>query len=167
MSDSPHRFPPGSVEADVARDEGWREWLYDDATGKRLVRGDTLQGNISGGYGRNFSANPLSPDEGGLLFSNNMAEATWAVGALLGQDSPPVGSARFKALVNAAFTLGFEGLGGFHECLAAVRAGQWTRAAHELRDSVWGRSAARHRCLVQAFRLRHNRDPEPGERLVK
>src|ERR1051326_3963736 len=55
-----------AVLEDLDRDEGVRLTPYDDATGKPLLPGDTLVGNITIGAGVNISAG-LSADEAHYL----------------------------------------------------------------------------------------------------
>ena len=50
------------VDAQLVIDEGDRNFPYDDATGRTLIRGDTLKGNITVGIGRNISGIGISAD---------------------------------------------------------------------------------------------------------
>lgn len=63
-----------ALRLQLADHEGVRTLLYDDVTGRPLVKGDTLQGSITGGIGHNFSVNPLSHDLIELLLDRDLAE---------------------------------------------------------------------------------------------
>ena len=63
------------VDAQLVIDEGDRNFPYDDATGRTLIRGDTLKGNITVGIGRNISGIGISADEKALMYSNDRGRA--------------------------------------------------------------------------------------------
>ena len=111
-------------------------FVYDDATGRPLKRGDTLQGHPTVGVGRNLSERGLSRLEADLLFTHDVLEVTtsviraWPWMAALDE-------ARLAVFVSLAFNVGLGGLRGFKRTLAHAQASEWSEAAYEMLDSRW------------------------------
>ncbi len=102
-------------------------------------------GRLSVGYGHNLDANPvpglgpdspLTEDQARRLLDLDTAVCEHQVLKALpwaaGLDYP-----RFAALVNMCFNLGLNGLLGFKNTLAKVRAGDFAGAAQGMLDSRW------------------------------
>jgi lysozyme len=116
----------------LKRDEGLRLEVYKDIVGKRTV-----------GYGHNLDANPL-PE---LTFPITEEQATeilqedahriitYLMGKLPWHDS--LSDARFGVLANMAFNMGVPGLLAFHHDLADTQAGNYAKAAADMRQSKW------------------------------
>lgn len=122
---------------ELERDEGFRLKPYDDATGKELKPGDTLQGFITIGIGVNLSEG-LTYNEAMTLSAGRVARAERdARRALPSFDD--LSEARKRALVNMSFNLGLPRLLGFKNMLAALAAHDYERAAAEALKSVWAR----------------------------
>ena len=121
--------PPRTVERLLVDQEGVRARPYDDFNAKTLVRGHTIRGTVTVGVGH---TGPLPDDVIETLLKRDIQTAVTDLGALLGEHVPPAHSARWCALVSLAFNLGRDGLAGFARMLAAIRAGDWDRAADEL-----------------------------------
>ena len=123
------------LEDQLRRDESERQYAYDDANGKTLVRGTQLRGNLTIGVGRNLSAKGISPKEQDFLLANDIADATIAIEANWpwGLDFDEI---RKGALLNLLFNMGAHALSGFPKFLAALKAGDWTTAKAELLDSA-------------------------------
>lgn len=140
--------PAGKKQLGI--DEGSEAYLYDDATGERIVPGYTVSGNPTIGKGRDLVANPLSPAEIDFLFANDVTTATAFVirnFPWFGQLSP----ARQDVMVNLAFNLQ-KRLFGFTHFLAAMEKGDWIEAAAQLKDSeAYKRGPARFERLMKAI----------------
>jgi len=128
-------MPITNLEDQLRRDESERQYAYDDADGKTLVKGSTLQANLTIGVGRNLSAKGVSQKERDFLLANDIQDATvalestfpWAMG---------LDDIRLGAMKNLAFNMGIHALSGFPKFLAAMRAGDWETAKTELLDSA-------------------------------
>ncbi len=130
------------LEDQLRRDEEERQFAYDDANGKTLVKGMTLEANLTIGVGRNLSAKGLSQKERDFLLANDKADAI----ADLEQHFPwamQLDEVRKGALLNMIFNMGAGGLAGFHNFLAKMQAGMQTGdfrpAAGAMLDSLWAR----------------------------
>lgn len=109
----------------LKRDEGCRLMPYRDSLGFLTI-----------GYGRCLDRVGISQDEADLLLAHDAKVAEDAVAVnLIGLDH--LDEARHAVLVNMTFNLGIGGLLQFRRFLAAVRAGDWPRAANEMRGSRW------------------------------
>ena len=90
------------------------------------------------GIGRNLDAKGISEAEARFLLANDIEE-TWrgvaqALPWVTGLSDP-----RQRVLCNMAFQLGLKGLLEFKQTLAAIKAGQYDRAAAMMLDSLWAR----------------------------
>ena len=123
------------VDAQLVIDEGDRNFPYDDATGRTLIRGDTLKGNITVGIGRNISGIGISADEKALMYSHDrgradaLARATFSTYDTLTDN-------RKAALLMMCFNLGNK-ITQFHATIAAVTAGDYDGAANDMLASSW------------------------------
>ena len=109
----------------LKRDEGRRPKPYQDTQGVWTV-----------GYGHNLSGGPpLSEAAMTQILEDDLLLVDTACRAL------PVwyalSPARQGVLLNMAFNLGFDGLLRFQQMHAALRAGDYERAAREMLDSRW------------------------------
>lgn len=127
---------PIGIREDLRRDESVRLVLYDDATGKPLRPGDTLQGNATIGTGRNLSGFGITELENDLLLDHDIAgaareldiHAPWWSG---------LSENRRRGLLNMSFNLGWPRLAGFARMLEALKAGDGEGAAAEALASRW------------------------------
>lgn len=124
------------VQALVEHHEGYRSLPYDDATGKILQKGDTLQGQLTIGIGTNISIG-LREEEVRFIFRNRLAEAirdlyTFPWFATLTH-------ARQVALTDFRYQVGAAGFRGFHATLSALAAQDYEGAAGHLLDSKYAR----------------------------
>jgi lysozyme len=131
-------MPITCLEDQLRRDEEERQYAYDDATGKTLVKGDTLKANLTIGVGRNLSVKGLSQKERDFLLANDKAEATAAL-----ESSFPwtmeLDEARKGALLNMTFNMGIRGLGKFQTFLAKLQAKDFPGAKAAMLDSLWAK----------------------------
>jgi lysozyme len=130
----------------LIRDEGVRAWLYDDATGKPLKKGDTLLGHPSVGIGRNCGAVPFSH----AVIEHMLDEDVATCEAALGHYSYFAGlnEARKAVCLSLAFNVGINGYAKFLHFNAALIRGNFAKAAAEIRASGIA-PARRERLAVQ------------------
>jgi lysozyme len=117
----------------LMRDEGLRLKVYPDSRGFNTI-----------GYGHNLDANPLPFD-----VSDGITEAQAM--AILGQDVERISTylqrqlpwvvslddARHGVLQNMSFNMGVPGLLSFHHDLADTQAGNYEKAAADMKASLW------------------------------
>lgn len=126
------------LRTDLIRDEGLRLVAYRDSRGIWTI-----------GVGHNIEADPRLLSRIGELRLHGLTRAE--AEALLDQDIAVCCAAldrnlpwwrnldpvRQDALANMAFNLGVSKLLGFHDTLAALKAGRWADAAKDMADSAW------------------------------
>lgn len=110
-------------------------------SGEHISYTDSL-GYLTGGYGhlmtdaekQQYPEGTTIPDEVvDKWFQEDMKEAQQAVETL----APDVPEEIKNILTNMAFNLGQNRLSGFKKMLAAVKAGDYDKAADEMKDSKW------------------------------
>lgn len=111
--------------------EGWRPYLYDDATGKRITQGSTVIGHPTIGYGFNLDAIDLPQEAGDAWFETMRTRVINEVfNALPWTQRLPTGPLR--AIVDIAYNAGIGGLGKFHKMLDAAQRGDYSAASLEI-----------------------------------
>ena len=107
----------------LKRDEGKSAVMYLDSANTPTI-----------GYGHNLTV-PLSDAAMEQILSDDLAAAESDVASLVWPLS--LSPARFAVLVAMRFNLGFGGLLGFVNMLAALRSGDYETAAREMLASLW------------------------------
>lgn len=105
--------------------EGWRRQPYRDTVGK-----------LSIGCGRNLDDVGISDAEIQYLLASDILRAK----AGLDRIAPwwkTLSAGRQRVLINMCFNLGADKLAGFRNTLAAIKAGDYVKAAAEMLDSRW------------------------------
>jgi len=115
------------IHSQLMRDEGVRRFPYADAKGKTTI-----------GVGRNLTDKGLSDAEVQLLLGNDIVETSDALNAAFPWFAS-LDAARQGVLINMAFNMGMEGLGGFRNFLAACMRHDWETAADEMAKSEWAK----------------------------
>lgn len=115
------------LQSQLSIDEGNKAKPYTDTVGKLTI-----------GVGRNLTDRGLSPDEVNYLLNNDIHIATQDAKKLV-PAFDKLDDVRQEVLVNMAFNLGLDRLGGFKKFLAAVNAGNFAKASVEMLDSVWAK----------------------------
>jgi len=110
----------------IKTDEGYKDSLYKDSVGKWTI-----------GYGRNIEDNGILPDEGELMFTNDLKRAIKDVEGFTWYLNSPDGVK--KALINMSFNMGLPRLLGFRKMIAALIVKDYTKASIEALDSVWSK----------------------------
>ncbi len=147
------------LAAELRRDEGVRPLLYDDATGKPIFKGSVVVGNPTVGVGRNM-LRPLSDAAIDFLLAEDMRDTEadldlrWPWWRYL----DPV---RQLVMCNMCLNMGGPRLAGFVRFLAAVRAGSYEVAAHEMASSLWARQVGERAVRLEGMMIR-GADDVPG-----
>ena len=144
-------FNKAAMAAELLRDEGKRNKVYDDGNGRPIAKGSVVQGNPTIGIGRNLAARGLSEDEIGYLLGNDIdyfaglldADPMWSWWRTLD-------SVRQRALLNMAFNMGQHTLDQFVLFNKYCKAHDWTNAAASLVQSAWW-----HQVGARATRIQH------------
>lgn len=122
-----------ALESDLRRDEGVRYNKYKDS-----------RGIVTVGVGHNCESSPL-PKGFVCPLSDNQVNHLLFVDihdtfAALDSHLPwwrSMDDVRKRVIANMAFNLGIGKLLGFHNALAAMRSGDYVKAAAEMKDSEW------------------------------
>ena len=125
------------LEDQLERQESYRRFVYDDATGQEIVPGYTVQGNPTIGYGRDLMTEGISKEEAMVLLRHDIDRAWREVTSHLPWAESQLSVIRFAVLVNMAFNMGLQGLLGFTQMLSALQAGNYEQAAKAMLDSLW------------------------------
>jgi lysozyme len=129
---------PSPLAALLAREEGLRLTVYDDATGQPLRPGSTLRGHPTIGIGRCLDRRGITAAEALALLENDLAEIRAGVAQALPWVAELTPNRR-TVLEAMAFQLGLAGLLGFKGTLAALRRGDHEAAAAGMLASLWAR----------------------------
>lgn len=123
----------------LKRDEGEVLHVYDDATGKPIVKGSVVKGYPTVGIGILLDKDKgggLRPEESEFVFRNRLK----LLDAELADRLPWIAKldpARKGVLINMAFQMGVAGLLGFKNTLALIQAGKYQDAAKAMLQSKW------------------------------
>ena len=137
------------IESQLIRDEGERLKVYDDANGKPVVKGYTMQGHPTVGVGRNLAGLGITREEARNLLFGDITR----VESELKRELPfyqELDEPRQSVLLNMCFNLGIYRLLQFKNTLAAIEAGDYSKAASGMRASLWARQVG-----ARADRLAH------------
>lgn len=110
----------------IKRHEGLRLKPYRDTVGKLTI-----------GYGRNLEDAGLSPEEAEVLLRNDLFRCEAELREALGETYEALSPARKAALLDMIYNLGKTRFLGFKKMIAALKAGDFARAAAEMLDSRW------------------------------
>jgi lysozyme len=139
----------GTLLDDIERDEGYRQFVYDDATGQPIDI--PCKGNPTWGHGLNLKVG-ISKEESLQIVAMRlrkielhlMEALPWYVSLT---------ERRRNALVNAAFNMGVAKLLTFRKMCAALAASDFDTAAAECLDSVWATQVGeRAKRIAQAIK---------------
>lgn len=130
--------------AELRRDEGVRSSAYQDHLGYWTIGVGRLIDKRRGGG--------LTDDEIDYLLRNDIAKVQAGLDANLPwwRNLEPV---RQRALQNMCFQLGLGGLLKFRNSLRYIEAGDWERAASNLKQSLWAKQTPeRAERVIEMFR---------------
>ena len=123
----------------LKRDEGEVLYVYDDATGKPIVKGSVVKGYPTVGIGILLDKDKgggLRPEESEFIFRNRLKLLEAELTARLPWISK-LDPARKGVLINMAFQMGVAGLLGFKKTLALIQSGKYQDAAKAMLQSKW------------------------------
>jgi lysozyme len=130
-------FDVSAMVEQLIPEESERYFVYDDATGKTILKGSTVVGNPTIGIGRNLAGEGLSDAEARYLCANDVLR----VSAELDSDIAwwrGLSPMRQMQIVDMAFNMGEHALvNEWPNFLAAMQAGNWQVAVNELETSLW------------------------------
>jgi GH24 family phage-related lysozyme (muramidase) len=121
------------VEAQLAVEEGNRALMYDDATGKTFVKGDTLQGNLTIGEGINLMPG-LAPEELAFIEKNRIDKVRALVGFYPWYNTQD--EVRQAGLCDLGYNLGLRGLLGWPKFLAYMALKDYPSAVAEMQSNI-------------------------------
>lgn len=126
-----------ALRSQLVLHEGNEPFVYDDATGKPLKRGDTLKGTLTVGIGRNVTDRPLSDAVRRLMCDEDVKDCLYDLGqfAWFGTLDP----IRLRGVIDLRFQLGATRFRGFKKFIAAMARKDYPTAKAELIDSDWHR----------------------------
>lgn len=126
---------------DLKRDEGFRSFPYDDATGLPIPMNGhdiSIKGYGTVGYGWNMDALPLSKEAGEFILGEHInqslkeMDAQWPWWRQMPEPAQ-------RGLANMVFNMGIGRARGFRKMLRALESGDYNRAATEALDSKWAK----------------------------
>jgi lysozyme len=127
----------------VMRHEGCRLHPYDDATGRRVSKGDVIKGCLTIGWGLNLDAG-LTQEECDWLRDRRLLVAGRAARRFV---SPTcwrqLDFTRRAVLIEMAYNLGEAGLHSLTSLRAALEAGDYVHAATRMRSFLWARQVGK------------------------
>jgi lysozyme len=141
------------LKARVSEHEAERLFVYDDATGKPIVKGSVVQGHPTIGIGRNLAGRGITKAESAAFFDRDIAETIDEVRAAFPW-TMRLNPARFSVVVEMNFQIGLAGLKKFVNTLRDMRNGDYDDAADGMLASKWARidSPARAQRLARVMR---------------
>lgn len=138
--------------SDLQRDEGWRGYLYDDATGNKIVPGIRVQGHPTIAWGFALDVAPLTQAEALPILTSRAMSATAALLTALPWIATLCES-RQRALSNMGYNLGVHGEEQFVQFLAFMKQSKFDEAADDLEKTAWySQVGDRSKRIVEAIR---------------
>jgi len=139
-----------ALVSDLQRDEGWSGYLYDDATGLRIVPGSVVKGHPTAGWGFALDVSPLTMSEAEPILSRR-AEAAWNYFLAGAPWASSLSEARQRALANMAYQIGAAGLLKFTNFLSLLESGKFNDAAADLETTLWFKQSGDRAKRIQAL----------------
>jgi len=136
--------------SDLQRDEGWSGYLYDDATGQKIVPGSIVKGHPTVGYGFALDVAPLTMSEAKPILSRR-AKAAWDYLLAAIPWASDLSEPRQRALANMAYQLGTAGLLKFTDFLVLLEKGQYGAAADDLATTPWFKQSGDRAKRIQSL----------------
>lgn len=131
-------------------EEGFRNALYDDATGKKIKAGDTLVGNPTIGIGWNVMGRGCPLDLAQTICRYHIAE-TWADVTHAFPWAAHMPEPCQRALCDMGFNMGIATLSTFKEFLALMELGNYEDAAVDLEGTRWFKQVGSRGPKIQAL----------------
>ena len=123
------------LDPQLTVEEGDRQFVYDDATGRTFRKGDTLKGNLSVGTGINLMIG-LDDAERAFMRRNRQTKMLNALRAYEWFNSQSL--VRQTALLDLSFNIGFEGLLHWPHFLSAMSSHEYADAVDDIaQNRIW------------------------------
>lgn len=137
----------------LKRHEGFRSYVYDDATGLPILRDSVVEGHPTIGWGRLLTkARGITEEEAALLLRNDLYVAMEDCKSAFPFFDSLIPE-RQAVLVNMMFNMGRSRLLTFHKMIAALKARDYEEAANQMTNSRWYRQVGvRGQELVQQMK---------------
>lgn len=119
-------------EQDIYHFEGIQTYVYDDATGKRIVSGYTVQGHPTIGVGFSLDTAGLQDNEIDFIFKNRQTYLINWCEAYLQSIWTLLCEPRQRVILNMLYECGTGGFKEFINFIAALKAGDFDTAANEI-----------------------------------
>ena len=113
------------IEKQIMGHEGFSSRVYTDS-----------RGNLTIGYGRNIEGKGLTKDEALFLLKNDIAECEADLFKIFGQLFWEMDDNRRHALIDMRF-MGPKSFRDFGWMIEAIKHGDWSLAAYEIKNSLW------------------------------
>jgi lysozyme len=126
------------LEDRLEEHEGLRLTVYDDATGKPIVKGSVVQGHPTIGIGRNLAGKGITKIEARDMLSRDIEEC-WVAVLLEFPWAKHMNDARFSVLVELVFQMGLAGVKKFVTTLKLMEDGAYAAAAEQMLRSLWAK----------------------------
>lgn len=127
--------PADHLDAELALEEGDKNLIYDDATGKPFKKGDTLKGNLSVGIGINLMV-PWAPEELAFIEKFRISKVQASLKAYAWYSAQD--EVRQVALADIAYNIGVVGLLHWPHFLSYMAEKDYPSAVEEIRsDAIW------------------------------
>lgn len=120
----------------LEQEEGFRQFVYDDATGKPLLPGMVAKGHPTVGIGRALDVNGITKAEARYLCENDIGRCEGDLDRNL-RWWRELTEARQQVLCSMVFQLGWPKVSQFVKFRAALIRNDWPGAAQEMRESAW------------------------------
>ncbi len=120
------------IKEQLVRHEGLRLKPYRCTAGKLTI-----------GIGRNLDDCGISQSEAYIMLINDIMNCEKQLQAKIPDIYNGLDEVRKSVLLNMCFNLGINGLLGFKNTLAFVKAGDWERAANNMLVSKWAKQVGR------------------------
>lgn len=124
-----------SLEKRLRIEEGERNFVYDDATGKPIVPGSVVIGHPTIGIGRCLDERGISKEEKEAFFQRDVSDSRAAAAAQPWAAS--LDPTRRDLIAEMIFEMGLDRLLRFEKMIAALQRKDFAAAAVEMRDSRW------------------------------
>jgi len=111
--------------------------------GLRLKPYRCTAGKLTIGIGRNLDDCGISQSEAYVMLINDIMNCEKQLQAKIPDIYNGLDEVRKSVLLNMCFNLGINGLLGFKNTLAFVKAGDWERAANNMLVSCWAKQVGR------------------------
>lgn len=141
---------------DLIRHEGLVLKVYDDATGKEVKTGDTVQGKLTIGIGRNLQDNGISEEEAKMMLYHDIDKFYKQVKAdkRIRHTFNNLDNTRQRVIMNMVFNMGLDGVLSFKKMVQALEVKDYNEAAFQMLDSKWAKQVGkRAEELAQLMRM--------------